>query len=151
MDTNGSNKNSKVDPKSLTNKAATALDKWFDGRCGLDELGTAFCLVAVLLILINLFAKQQWLLWLALAALAYVLWRMSSKNLERRRQENAAFMRRLGPARKWLKNPVATAQDEATHVRLTCPTCGQVVRVPRGKGRIRVTCPKCKGKFEARS
>ena len=39
--------------------------------------------------------------------------------------------------------------DEMLH--LTCPDCGQRVRVPRGKGKIRITCPNCKSKFDAQS
>ena len=57
----------------------------------------------------------------------------------------------IGPVRPWLRNPAKAMGEARAYKHLKCPECGQRVRVPRGKGKIRVRCPQCKTKFDARS
>ena len=51
----------------------------------------------------------------------------------------------------WLRDPAAALKESQQYKHLQCPHCGQMVRVPRGKGAIRVTCPRCHEKFDTRS
>ncbi len=124
---------------------------WMRGRNGADELSMAIVVLSALLLVINLFAHTRFLPFIALALALYACWRDSSKNLAARRKENRAFLKLLGPAAQWIKNPRATMDERRSYKHLTCPSCGQQMRVPRGKGKMRVTCPKCKNKFEAQS
>lgn len=121
------------------------------GRYGADELGNLLDFIAFILLIIDIFVHQTWLLLVALALVVYVGWRMMSKNIEARRNENEFFLDHAGPLKAWLRNPQAAAQEARTYKHAVCPNCGQKVRVPRGKGRLRVTCPKCKKKFEVKS
>jgi hypothetical protein len=100
---------------------------------------------------INIFVRTWWMGGIALVPVLYALWRMLSKNTTARRRENNAFLRALGPVAYWLRDPRATFVERRTYKHLTCPSCGAEMRVPRGKGRLRVTCPTCHQKFEARS
>ena len=71
--------------------------EWLRGRQGPDDI-VIFCTnLALVLVVINLFARTGWLGWVALALIAYAVFRIQSKNLGARARENAAFLKALGP------------------------------------------------------
>lgn len=125
--------------------------EWMRGRQGPDDLAMFCSNVALVLIVINIFARTSWLTWLALALIVYAGFRIQSKNLASRAKENAAFLKALGPVRPWVQNPKAAFAEAKQYKHVKCSSCGQKVRVPRGKGKLRVTCPKCHEKFEVKS
>lgn len=125
--------------------------EWLRGRQGPDDLAVFSVDLAVVIVLVNVFARTGWLGWVALALVAYAMFRIQSRNLAARSRENAAFLKALGPARPWLQNPRAAWGELRAYKHVRCSSCKQRVRVPRGKGRLRVTCPRCKTKFEVRS
>lgn len=125
--------------------------EWMRGRNGADDLGRFSSWLGLVLVFVDIFVRSGWLGWLGVAAVAYSWWRMSSRKIESRARENEAFMSRLGPLRPWVVSPKAAFAESRTHKHVACPSCGQRVRVPRGKGLIRVTCPRCHGKFEIKS
>lgn len=127
------------------------LANWMNGRNGTDELCNAAVGLAIVLLLINIFARVWVISLIALLLTLYACWRMSSKNVVQRRAENEAFIKAVGPAAAWISNPVAAYHEQKDYKHLTCPACGKKMRVPRGKGRMRVTCPACHEKFETRS
>ncbi|WP_072369647.1 hypothetical protein [Thermophilibacter mediterraneus] len=125
--------------------------EWLRGRQGPDDLAV-FCVnLAIVLVVVNLFARVGALGWVALALVAYAMFRIQSKNLGSRSRENAAFLKALGPARPWVQNPRAAWRELRTYRHVRCTSCKQKVRVPRGKGKLRVTCPKCGTKFEVKA
>lgn len=134
-----------------TQEAQRRAAEWMRGRRGPDDIVYACIYVAFALVVINIFARVSWLGWLAIALLAYGVFRIQSKNLSARSSENAAFLKAIGPLRPWLQNPKAAAAETKQFKHVKCSHCGQKVRVPRGKGKLRVTCPKCREKFEVRS
>lgn len=127
------------------------LANWMRGRNGADALGNTALGISVILLVIDIFARTRWLSAIALVAALYACWRTSSKDLSARRRENHAFLTHIGPLAQWVSNPKGTLDETRNYRHLTCPSCGQKMRVPRGKGRMRVTCPACHNKFEARS
>lgn len=127
------------------------LAAWLRGRNGSDELSVFSIAVALLLVLLNMFVNSIILSVIALVLVAYAWWRMSSKDLESRENENGVFLEFIGPMRTWLQNPAQAVGEARAYKHLKCPECGQRVRVPRGKGRVRVSCPKCHNKFEAKA
>lgn len=131
------------------------MTNWMRGRNGADELGNAVLLLSLILLIIDLFARTTVLTVIALVLLVYSCWRVSSANVRQRQAENAAFVKAIGPAARFLSFGMTTASTaaprSADYTYLECPTCGQTMRVPSGKGRMRVTCPRCKNKFETRS
>lgn len=136
--------------ESLTDRMAN----WMRGRNGADELGNAVLLLALILLIIDIFVRTVWLSVIALVLLAYSCWRVSSANVRQRRAENATFVNAIGPAARFLSFGMTTttaAPQNPDYKYLECPTCGQTMRVPSGKGRMRVTCPRCQNKFETRS
>ena len=98
----------------------------------------------------GLFIRVLLLELIGTAVLAVSLFRSLSRNVERRREENARFLQMVRPLwRKWTTFR-ARAQDKE-HRYFKCPNCGQNMRVPRGKGRITVHCRTCGAAFEEKS
>lgn len=127
------------------------LVEWFRGRNGSDELAKCVLLVAFVLVIANFLVRSVIISILSTLLMAYVCWRMISKDLEARENENAVFCEFLGPMRIWVQDPKSAASEFRAYKHLKCPECGQRVRVPRGKGKVRVRCPQCEHKFETRA
>lgn len=110
------------------------------GRYGSDELGKVMLFVSLGLMVISFFVRYRiiYLLAVILLVLAYV--RMFSKNVAKRYQENQRFV-------KWRYG----LMSRKTHHIYKCPACHQKVRVPRGRGRIEIRCPKCSTRFVKKS
>ncbi len=121
------------------------------GRNGADELAMAIVGVALVLFVINLFAQVTPLTVIVLVLIAYAAFRMVSTKVDDRAEENDAFKDLIAPILPWLKNPKAAKEEHDKYVHATCPNCHQHVRVPRGKGHLRVTCPQCHQKFDVQS
>lgn len=126
------------------------LRRWMYGRNGVDQLGM-FTLALYLILDLVLFFTRWWPLSLVLTPLAFLfLFRAISRNLPRRRRENQWFLDRLAPYRQWWRRRRLAHTDKA-HCYFKCPSCGQQLRVPRGNGKIRVTCRSCGASFEKKS
>lgn len=125
--------------RQLGMKIGAAFRQFMTGRYGTDKLNMAILVAGVVASLLPLFTPWDFAD-LALTVLAYglmfwALFRCFSRNTYKRYQEN----------RKYLAF-VSRIKDRE-HRYFDCPRCRQPVRVPRGKGKIAITCPKCKEKF----
>lgn len=128
------------------------------GRHGSDQFGMALLVTyCVLLLLANLFGSGILML-LALASLVYCIWRMMSRDQERRWRENEWFLSwwnpfwsRLRGIGSWFRSEQGyasmKARDRAVYRYYRCPKCGNRLRVPKGKGKIVITCPVCRTEF----
>lgn len=132
-----------------------ALARFMYGRNGSDQLNTALlgAYLAVWVVqafLGRIFAVRVVLETLSVLLAALVLFRTFSRNLPRRRAENAKFLNWWRP----LKGRIAAARQrrrDRDHKYFTCRGCGAVCRVPAGKGKIEITCPRCGGKIIGKS
>lgn len=134
------------------------LNKVMYGRHGGDQLSVAMLvLYCVLLIFSNIF-RSPILFILAAAVLIWSLWRMLSRNHEQRWKENAWFLKWWSPVWNWMRSISSrfkAAQDFATMKArdrdvcryYKCPKCKNTLRVPKGKGKIVITCPVCHTEF----
>lgn len=116
----------------------SGLGKFMQGRYGMDKLGSMMLWVSVVLALLAMFIHG--LVGLVLTLLSYVLmgiaiFRALSRNTYKRYQENRKYLMFLNRIK------------DKDHKYFSCPRCRQPVRVPKGKGKISITCPKCKEKF----
>ena len=80
----------------------------------------------------------------------YLLFRLLSKNQEKRQMENARFYALFRSIGRWKRGRKGIKTDKVYYY-FKCPTCGQSMRVPRGLGKIEVTCKACSSRFEVRS
>ena len=80
---------------------------------------------------------------LSLWIVIYILFRVMSRNIAKRRAENQRFCDFFKLKRnKW--------KDRKTHVYRKCPSCKAVLRLPKAKGKHSVVCPRCKDRFTVR-
>ena len=119
-----------------------ALQRFMYGRYGNDQFN--LFLIGTYLVLYLLFVLTGFapLYWLSLVLIAYSLFRLLSRNPARRRSENARFLSIVNPVLRWLRLRRTIHRDKE-HRYFKCPNCGQQLRVPRGKGKITVTCRGC--------
>ena len=115
------------------------------GRNGADQLCWAILIAELALsFLVGIVNNPFFSIFVHYATLflsVYLLFRIFSCNLEKRRAENAKFMQWWGPKQNALRGAKARRADK-THKYVKC-SCGTYCRVPRGVGRVELTCPKC--------
>ena len=87
---------------------------------------------------------------LYLLCIVAALYRMLSRNYARRRAENTKFLTVAGPAIRWFKLQRTIHRDKE-HRYFKCPNCGQQLRVPRGKGKVTITCRNCGVSFDEKT
>lgn len=120
------------------------------GRYGGDQLNLLLAALYIIFYLVYLFTRLIVFELLTLILIVVSLYRSLSRNLERRRAENARFLQAVRPiARRW--NTFRARAHDREHRYFKCPNCGQQMRVPRGKGRITVHCRSCGAVFEEKS
>ena len=121
------------------------------GRCGPDELSRFMGYAALALIVLNLFVRSALLWGLGLAVLLLAYFRMLSKNLYRRRAENERFLRLRFRVTGVLGDWRDRWRQRRYYAFFRCPECRTLLRVPRGKGKIRITCRKCGNAFDRKT
>lgn len=127
-----------------------SLARFMAGRYGGDQLNLFLIVLYLVLYVVFLFTRLLVFELLGTVALVLTLFRCLSRNLERRRAENNRFLQIVRPIwRKWAAFR-ARAHDKE-HRYFKCPNCGQLMRVPKGKGRITVHCRACGAAFEEKS
>ena len=126
------------------------LSRFMAGRYGTDQLNSTLMVTYLALYLISLLSGWNILYWVALVLLFVTLFRCLSRQVERRRAENAKFLQLVRPLSRRLKNMKVRLKDK-DHRYFKCPNCKQQMRVARGKGRITVHCRSCGATFEEKS
>lgn len=133
------------------NKFKNALYRFMSGRYGNDSLNNFIMLSAIVLMLLNAFWWKNGIVYTVVWALLILnIFRSYSRNIYKRRMENSKFQTLVKPITKRFGLAKKQKTDKE-HRYFICPSCSQNVRVPRGKGKIVITCPKCGNKFERKS
>lgn len=137
-------------------RIGNALSRFMYGRNGVDRLGLTMIWAALLLDIINMLLREKpvvsGITGLVSGVLLFTaLFRMFSRNLEKRRAENTRVMEKVWwPVSRRMAGARQQRMDKE-HRYFTCHRCGAVCRVPRGKGRIVITCPRCGGEIHGKS
>ena len=127
-----------------------ALQRFMYGRYGSDQLNIFLLVVYLAALLLSGLPGLGMLEFVALALMAWALFRMLSRNYAARRAENAKFLKLVGPVVRWYRLRRTIRRDKE-HRYFKCPGCGQQLRVPRGKGKITVNCRSCGASFQEKS
>lgn len=144
--------------KNFFYKLQNSLMRFMYGRNGTDQLNMAILIVYMavwilgnIIVAITKSGVVSDIVNILMTILAVVLlWRIFSKNLAKRRAENAKFLAWWYP----VKNRIAGAKQrhaDKAHRYFTCKHCKTICRVPVGKGKIVITCPKCGAQINAKS
>ena len=124
--------------RQLGTKVKMFLYRFMAGRYGTDKLNSVILWGGVICLLVSMFLEGwlSFILWaLAYGCMIWAVCRSFSRNTYKRYQENRRFL-----------NFLERLKDR-DHRYFACPKCKQQVRVPKGKGKIAITCPKCREKF----
>lgn len=138
------------------------LNKAMAGRHGGDAFSVALLVLYGVVLLFSSIFRNPLLFLLAVAVLIWCLWRMLSRNQERRWKENAWFLGWWNPIWQKLRGistrfhqaqdyATMKARDRGVYRYYKCPKCGNKLRVPKGKGKISITCPVCRTEFIKRT
>lgn len=132
-------------------------NKFMQGRYGVDELSRFTMGVALALIILTMFVNivnrsvGSVLDFLGIAAIVYAYFRIFSRNIQQRYVENQKYLQMTSKLRIRFNKEKNLMKQRKTHHIYACPGCGQKIRIPRGKGKIEIECPKCHTKFVKRS
>ena len=125
--------------RNLGYRIRTGMQRFMTGRYGTDKLNMAILGVGMILCLISLFIRiprvNIILTLTSYVLMGWAIFRTLSRNTYKRYQENRKY---LGFLQRF---------KDRQHRYFDCPRCHQQIRVPRGKGKISITCPKCGEKF----
>ena len=120
------------------------LRKLMIGRYGVDELSMLILVVSIVFSILSRFIDNGIIpiIFTVTAVLAY--FRIFSKNITKRYEENNKFLKTWNPIKNKFNKKIKRLKDTKDYRHFKCPNCSQTLRVPRGKGKVAVTCPKCK-------
>lgn len=137
------------------------------GRRGWDQFGFFLMIASFIIEIAGNILRMRLVYYIGLALFFYCIFRIFSKNLYKREQENVRFMqivyrfRNRRDIRQQKKDGTYTYSESerrrngsagsTVYAYYYCPSCRQQVRIPAGKGRVSVTCPRCGEKFDANS
>lgn len=125
--------------RNLGARIVSGMRRFMMGRYGSDKLNTALLMTGVVICLISAIVPFAIVKLIAMALcyglMFWAISRMLSRNTYKRYQENRKYLQFIERIK------------DRQHRYYDCPRCRQQVRVPRGKGKISITCPKCKEKF----
>lgn len=124
--------------------------RFFAGRYGIDHLGKAMLCAYLVFYLISLLTSWNFFLLLSTLLAFLTLYRMLSRNIQKRHAENQWFLQKTAPLWRWYRTHKMIHSDK-DHCYFKCPSCGQRLRVPKGNGKIKITCRSCGASFEAKS
>lgn len=131
------------------------ISRFMMGRYGTDSLSKTLLVVAIIFYVLNLFMPidtiSHILTTVSTLLLIYCYYRMLSRNVYKRANENQKFLYKTANIRRSFDKAKYQANDRKTHHIYKCPKCKQKIRVPRGKGRISIHCPKCNHDFIKKS
>ena len=130
------------------------LAQFMAGRNGNDQFNIFLLVIDIILVLAGTIAggKAGAVIYiLVLVLLVYIYFRMFSRNLYRRREENGKFMRIKYKVSAWIRVRRERWVQRKDYKFFPCPSCRTTLRVPRGHGKIKIVCRKCGSSFTGKS
>lgn len=124
------------------------LIRFMAGRYGGDRLNNFLLAVIMIIIVINVFVRSIIISIVYMLLWGWIIFRMMSRNIYKRQDENAKFLKLWNPVKGYFKLMKNKWRDRKTHVYKKCPKCKAVLRLPKQKGNHTVKCPKCGNRFD---
>jgi DNA-directed RNA polymerase subunit RPC12/RpoP len=124
------------------------LQRFMSGRHGQDDLNRALPVLSLCFLTVSLFTQWPAFYVLTLIPMSSCAFRMFSRDTKKRARENLAFLQVKDQAARKLRQSETRFHQRKTHRFYKCPSCAQTLRVPKGKGRLEIRCPKCGTSFE---
>ncbi len=129
--------------------------RFMQGRYGIDQLSKTILVVGLIIVLVSAFLGNRpialILYFIGWFFVIYCYFRAFSRNVSKRYSENQTFLAKTYGIRKFFQKQKNMWQQRKVYHIYTCPSCKQKIRIPKGKGKIEVRCPKCGTTFIKKS
>lgn len=136
---------------SFWNKILISLRKFMTGRRGSDELSLALLIAGLIISLLSSIFGSALLYWIGLALYVVSLFRMFSRNLTKRYEENRKYVEWLQKTKTSLSQAKVRLKNMRKYKYFKCPECGTLLKLPRKVGEVTVTCGKCRHQFKKKA
>lgn len=137
--------------KGFFDRLRWRLSLWLEGRYGADSLSNVLNMVGLALLLIAVLTGLTLLWAFAMGVILLSAFRTFSKNIPQRERENEAWLNLIAKPKEAISLARKAWANRTTTKYFRCKGCGAVLSVPKGKGKLRVTCPKCHWQTEKKS
>ncbi len=135
----------------MLNRIRYKLAQFMQGRYGVDNLSRFLFGLLLVYLVVTMFLPFRFSSVISGILLVLLYYRTFSRNIPKRYEENQKFLRLRDRFTSRFRNFRSDwAQRREFHI-YNCPNCRQRIRIPKGKGRIMVRCPRCGHEFEKRS
>lgn len=134
--------------KDFFERLGDRVSNFMKERYGTDEFSKFLLIVTLILYIMSLIIRNAVFYWLSVISLVWCWYRMLSKDFKKRSAENRRYLAFSAEIKKFLKKQKEHFNGRKDYRYFKCPGCGQEVRVPKGKGHIRITCPRCHTQFD---
>jgi len=131
-------------------KMREAIARFMYGRNGSDQIGYAALIAYSVLMLVNVFTHSTIVDAAEAVLVFYIFFRLFSRNLGKRRAENAKFVQFLDSFRQPFQFSAKRLREIGTHRYRQCPQCKAMLRLPRKVGKHTAVCPRCRNEFTVR-
>ena len=135
----------------MLQKIKDALARFSYGRYGTDKLNTCLTFLGLALLILSLIIRLPLLLYLGLALYIVSMFRIFSRNTEKRRAENQKFESFFNRVKVSFNQAKNRAKNSKQYKYFRCPQCHSYLKLPRGVGEVTVTCGKCKNQFRKKA
>ncbi len=132
--------------QEMLQRFSLKMQQFMAGRYGTDQFTLFLIIFSMVFTFLGNFRPTRFLYFIGVAIISYGLFRTLSKNYEKRRQELNWYLRWSEKPRAELKLLGNKLRDRNTHKYFKCKECKTVLRVPKNRGKIEITCPKCRAK-----
>lgn len=136
-------------------KLTQLMQRLLSGRYGSDGFGRFLSSGSIALLILSFLLRRRrfssLFSTLAIAMLIFCYYRMFSRDFEKRQSENRWYLEKEWAFRDWLSFRKDRFDQRKEYAFFTCPGCKQIVRVPKNKGKIRITCRRCGYSFDKKT
>ena len=136
--------------RNFMQRLGASVQRYMYGRYGMDQMNTVLLYTTLGLSIVGMFWHNIFIYWISYVTMIAMMVRALSKNHQKRYHENEKFLQMIRPVKRLSGKMKHQLQDKNNRY-YSCPQCHQTIRVPKGKGKIAITCPKCRKEFIKRT
>lgn len=136
---------------TFTQKIKAALMRFMEGRHGADNLSSFTLIAGIVCMIISLITGSFLFSLLNTALYVYTIFRMFSRNNEKRIAENRKYIELTSDWKKKIRQFVTRLKNSKQYKYFRCPKCKALLRLTRGCGEVNVTCARCKNEFKQKA
>ena len=128
-----------------------SLTRWMYGRYGADQLSRVILYASLFLLFVSFFTGLLLPFYLSIAGYGWMIFRMFSRNLQKRAHENEIYLQKTNKWRTSLHQARVRFNNRKQYKYFKCPQCGVRLRLTRGCGEKNIVCSQCKHTFHVKA